>query len=133
MKQWLATERRLLFAETDMSGWAHNSHFMRFVENAEHELFQKLGEQPVTPEGGWPRVNFQIDFRSPLVFDDPYQVALTMKRLGNTSITWGFIIHADTRLVAEGQMTSVYVNSTGKPTPIPESLKSGLISTFDRE
>lgn len=103
---------------------------MRWVENAEHEVLYKLGSTPVSEEGGWPRANFQIDFRSPLKLNDPYQVTLWMIRLGNSSLTWGFQIHSTDRLIAEGQMTSVYVNSSGKPTPISEELRAGLKDTF---
>jgi len=131
MSTFIATAKRLLFAETDMSGWAHNSHFMRFVENAEHELLQSYGYQPVTQKGGWPRANFQIDFLSPLVFNDPYQVTLTLMRLGGSSITWGFEIHSDQRAVAKGQMTSVLVNELGRPVRIPDDIRSSLRQTFE--
>ncbi len=131
MSTFIATAKRLLFAETDMSGWAHNSHFMRFVENAEHELLQSYGYQPVTQKGGWPRANFQIDFLSPLVFNDPYQVTLTLMRLGGSSITWGFEIHSDQRAVAKGQMTSVLVNEQGRPVRIPDDIRSSLRQTFE--
>jgi len=99
LKTFKATEDHLRFAETDMFGWAHNSHFLRFVENAEHELLASIGEVPVSDEYGWPRVNFTVDFRSPLVFGDKYQVLLTLNRLGSSSITWGFTVHSDERLM----------------------------------
>lgn len=130
MKKFYAEEKRLLFSETDMSRWAHNSYFMRWVENAEHELWYKLGTVPVSHEGGWPRANFQIDFRSPLVLNDPYQVALSLIKLGGSSVTWGFEIHSGERLVAEGQMTSVLVSNKGKPTRIPDELRKGIQETF---
>ena len=130
MKTFVATAKRLLFAETDMSGWAHNSHFMRFVENAEHELLQSYGYQPVTQKGGWPRANFQIDFISPLVFNDPYQVTLSLIRLGGSSITWGFSIASGERPVAKGQMTSVLVNEHGRPVRIPDDIRENVTKTF---
>ena len=130
MASFAAEERRILFSETDMAGWVHNSHFMRFVENAEHEFFLSCGYSPITKEGGWPRVNFTIDFRKPLVFNDPYQVTLKIGRLGTTSITWNFEILSLDHLIAEGKMTSTYVNNQGKPTPYPDDLKEQVKKTF---
>jgi len=131
MTPWTASQDHLRFSETDMSGWAHNSHFMRFVENAEHELLYSLGQHPVDQEVGWPRVNFTIDFRSPLVLNDPYQVILKLNKLGNSSVTWGFTIMSDQRLVAEGQMTSVQVGRDGKSKPISEELKAKIKDAFN--
>lgn len=131
MKTWKATEDHLRFVETDMYGWAHNSHFLRFVENAEHELFASIGEKPMTENSGWPRVNFTVDFRNPLVFGDPYQVILILEKLSRSSITWGFTVVSGERLIAEGRMTSVQVGKDKKSFPISEELKAKFLAVFE--
>jgi len=113
-----------------MFGWAHNSHFLRFVENAEHELLASIGELPVSDDFGWPRVNFTVDFRSPLVFGDKYQVWLTLERLGSSSITWGFSVHSGDRLIAEGMMTSVQVGKNKKAAPLTPEFKDKIEGVF---
>ena len=113
-----------------MFGWAHNSHFLRYVENAEHELLSQLGVSPVADGVGWPRVNFTIDFRSPLAYADPYQVQLQLLRLGSTSLTWGFQLHSGDTLIAEGRMTSVQVGPDKRPLVISEDLRSALGTVF---
>ena len=113
-----------------MFGWAHNSHFLRFVENAEHELLASIGEKPVSEEYGWPRVNFTVDFRSPLVFGDTYTVSLALVKLGTSSITWGFLVHSLDRLIAEGKMTSVQVGRDKKAAPLTPEFRAKIEALF---
>ena len=130
MKTWKASQDHIRFAETDMFGWVHNSNFLRFVENAEHELLGSIGESPINAKYGWPRVNFTIDFRSPLTFGDPYHIELSLGRLGTSSVTWDFIIYSGSRLIAEGKMTSVQVNMEKKPIPIEDELRTKIEGIF---
>ena len=130
VKEWKSSQQYVRYAETDMYGWVHNSNFLRFVENAEHELFASIDKNLFSEETGWPRVNFTVDFRSPLTFKDPYQVNLTPQRLGNSSITWGFRVFSDERLIAEGKMTSVQLDSARKPLPICEKLREEIEALF---
>lgn len=131
MNPWKSSLRHVRFAETDMYGWVHNSNFLRYVEDAEHELFASIGENPLSGTTGWPRVNFTVDFRSPLTFKDPFQIQLTLNRLGNSSITWGFTILSDDRLIAEGEMTSVQVGKDRKPLPVSDTLRTKIETVFE--
>lgn len=131
MKTWKSKEKAVLFAETDASTWVHNSHFMRYVENAEHELFRELGVKPVSVGSGWPRAHFEIDFRSPMIFDTPYHIELSILRLGNTSIRWSFKIISKELLIAEGNMVSVQVNEKGWPLEMNSEFKEKLKEIFE--
>ena len=55
------TQRRIEFADTDLSGLVHFSRFFVFMENAEHLFLESLGTSIHTHveghELGWPRVS----------------------------------------------------------------------------
>lgn len=110
------------FADTDASGWAHFSKILTFVERAEHELFSKLGILVFDPaSSGWPRAHVSCDYRSPLRFQDHYEIALHLSKLGSCSLNWQFeITKPGGSLIAEGEMVSVKVGADGKPTQLSE-------------
>jgi len=117
------------FSDTDASGWTHFSKILGYVENTEHGFFSSIGI-PVfdLAQGGWPRAHIRCDYRSPLRFQEGFEVRLYLKKIGSSSIHWQFeIVKADTTLVAEGEMVSVKVDSTGTPTAITEAERIKLL------
>lgn len=110
------------FADTDASGWAHFSKILTFVERAEHDLFSKLGILVFDPmNSGWPRAHISCNYRSPLRFQDHFEVALKLSKLGASSLNWQFeISKLGGTLVAEGEMVSVKVGADGKPVQLSE-------------
>jgi acyl-CoA thioester hydrolase len=117
------------FSDTDASGWVHFAKILSYVENAEHGFFSSVGIPVFDPsQGGWPRTHISCDYRSPLRFQDSFEVRLSLKKIGNSSVHWQFqILKPDTTLIAEGEMVSVKVNSTGTPTAITEGERTKLL------
>lgn len=115
------------FSDTDASGWAHFSKILCYVENAEHAFFKSLDIPVFSNNSGYPRVKISCDYRSPLRFQDTFEVILFLTKIGTSSIHWKFQIQkSDTTLAAEGEMISVKVDPTGTPTPLTESERTKL-------
>ena len=107
--------RRIEFADTDASGRAHFTSLLRHVEAVEHELLGELGIPLLGPDGGWPRVRVECDFRHPAIAGDRIEVAVEVLEAGGSSVVWGFGItgpHGDA--VAAGRMVTVWVGPDGK-------------------
>jgi acyl-CoA thioester hydrolase len=104
-------QRRVEFSETDAAGIAHFSAFFLYMEQAEHAFLRHAGLSVFLhdPDGTitWPRVNAQCDFVDAVRFEDVLDVEVTIKRLGQKSVTYGFDFAANGRRTATGQMTSV--------------------------
>ncbi|TWT97080.1 1,4-dihydroxy-2-naphthoyl-CoA hydrolase [Botrimarina colliarenosi] len=123
------TRRMVEFADTDMAGIMHFSAFFRFMEGAEHALLRSLGLSVYgidDPAGGdavisFPRVGASCDFSSPARCEDQLDIDVSVKKLGRSSVTYGFRLSRDGDELAAGQMTSVCCRMrTGqKPEPIP--------------
>lgn len=121
-------QSEVAFSDTDASGWAHFSKILCYVENAEHAFLASVGIPVFSNNGGWPRVKITCDYRSPLRFQDKFEVQLSLTKIGNSSINWKYqILKPETTLVAEGEMVSVKVDSNGTPTAITEAEKSKLL------
>jgi YbgC/YbaW family acyl-CoA thioester hydrolase len=101
--------RRVQFSETDMAGIAHFSAFFRFMEEAEHALWRAAGLSIGAAEktGGWPRVSAAFDYKSPLRFEDEFDVLVHLAEITRRSIRYGFTITRGDALVGTGTMTAV--------------------------
>ena len=117
---------QVTFEETDMAGIAHFSRYAQWVEQAEHAFLQQLGIAPISREGGFPKVHFNIDYQSPVRFGDILSIELEVAEIGTSSINYEFSILNKDRVSAAGKLTTVLVNQQGRSAPIPEEWKSLL-------
>jgi 4-hydroxybenzoyl-CoA thioesterase/acyl-CoA thioester hydrolase len=128
------TSRLVEFADTDMAGIIHFSAYFRYMESAEHELLRSVGFSVYTEIDGvpisFPRVAAACEFDSPSRCEDMLDIAVTVRHVGNTSVTYGFDFSTKGRDVAHGTMTSVCCRvEHGKPPeslPIPDALAKEL-------
>jgi YbgC/YbaW family acyl-CoA thioester hydrolase len=129
--------RRVEFSETDMAGIVHYSNFFRYMEAAEHAFFRSLGfsiaARDVDPPVGWPRVRATCEYRSPLRFEDEFEVKMLVTEKRSKSLTYEFRF---TKLggkepveVARGSLTVVcVVHHLGemKSAPIPDIMAAKI-------
>lgn len=101
--------RRVQFVETDMVGIVHFSTYFRYIEEAEHALWRAAGLPVIAGggEAGWPRVSATFDYRSPLRFDDEFEIAVEVSAVTRRSIRYGFTLTRGETLVATGSLTAV--------------------------
>jgi YbgC/YbaW family acyl-CoA thioester hydrolase len=111
-------QRRVEFHETDMAGLMHFSNFFRWMEAAEHAFFRSLGFSiHMTIEDleiGWPRVDVQCKYISPLRFEDEVAVTIRVRERRPRTMVYDFEFRklndpTDTKPVALGSMTTVCV------------------------
>jgi 4-hydroxybenzoyl-CoA thioesterase/acyl-CoA thioester hydrolase len=105
------TSRLVEFSDTDMAGIMHFSAFFRYMEAAEHALLRSLGFSVYTEVDGvpisFPRVAASCEYASPARCEEVLDIAVTIRRVGNKSVTYGFDFSHAGRNVAHGEMTSV--------------------------
>ena len=79
------------------------------MEEAEHALWRAAGLSIGAAEetGGWPRVAAAFDFKSPLRFEDEFEVIVYLSEITRRSIRYSFTITRDDLLVGTGTMTAV--------------------------
>jgi acyl-CoA thioester hydrolase len=132
--QAFRTTRRVEFSDTDAAGIAHFTAFFRYMEQAEHELLRSVRlsvfMQVEGEEITWPRVSSKCDFRSMAKFEEVVEIATSIFRLGEKSITWSFHFTIGPRDVASGEITAVCCriasDGTLTSTPTPPLFLSKL-------
>jgi len=127
--------RRVEFSDTDAAGIVHFSAFFRYMEQAEHELLRSVGLSVIAHDDAgkisWPRGSAKCDYRSPARFEDLLEVAVSITRLGEKSITYGFAFQRGEQPIAQGEMTAICcrfpIGGQPKSMPIPESVVAKLL------
>ena len=125
-------QERVRWSDIDSSGIILWSAYTRLVEMAETELFRAAG----FPYGSlwerldiWlPRVQFHIDYRSPVRLDDLLDVEIWVARMGRSSIRFELAMKKeDGQLAAECYLVIVAVSRTsGKSVEVPKLLVEAL-------
>ncbi len=84
--------REVEFAETDMAGIMHFTHFYRWMEVCEHEFLRSLDLSVDMKSGedriGWPRVKTSCRFKRPLRFEDKVELRLSVREVRDRSIVY---------------------------------------------
>jgi 4-hydroxybenzoyl-CoA thioesterase/acyl-CoA thioester hydrolase len=106
------------------------------MEAAEHELLRSLRFSVYSEIEGipvsFPRVAASCEYHSPARCEDVLDIDVTVQRVGEKSVTYGFAFRDDGRNVATGEMTSVCCRvehgqppkSMPIPAPLAEKLKA---------
>jgi len=92
MSSEFSITREVEFAETDMAGIMHFTHFYRWMEVCEHEFLRSLGLSVDMKFGenriGWPRVKTSCRFKRPLRFEDKVELRLSVREVRDRSIVY---------------------------------------------
>jgi acyl-CoA thioester hydrolase len=129
------TSRRAEFSDTDMAGIMHFARFFHYMEQVEHEFLRTRGLSVIMDwEGrhlGFPRVSAHCDYKSPVRFEEIFDITLELKKLGTKSITYEFHFNKDGKPVAECTLVVCCClmgeDQKMEPVPIPESYKARLL------
>ena len=124
--------RRIEWMDTDAAGIYHWTTVFRLAEAAEAALHTALGIADFT-FCATPRVAVQATFARPLRFNDPVEVALTVTRLGRTSVEYALAVTGEQGPAAEGSVKSCLIDrETGRAIPWPDEIR-GKLSAAGRQ
>lgn len=105
------TKRRVEFCDTDMAGMMHFANFFRFMESAEHDYLRSLGLSVIWIEAGqqlgFPRVSASCDYLKPAHYQDMLEIAVSVERIGQKSVTFTFEFRRDKEVIALGRIATV--------------------------
>ena len=115
----ITIDRRVHWFDTDTSTKEHNSAPLRWMEEAEAALLDKLG---LVKElyGFLPRVHVTLDYRTPVRFWDELSVTVSIATVGRTSVTYDFDVRRDGAVAVGGRVVAVYVTEQGEPKELPD-------------
>jgi len=136
MPVMFVTPYAVRFADVDNAGIFYYPRFF----HAFHVAFEKFWEESVgrpyhvvigKDRVGFPSVHVECDFRKPVTFGDPMEIAVGLKRLGNTSAVFLYEVrHRETGEVhCEAEITKAIVDMDRfKAIPPPEPILKAIES-----
>ncbi|MCP4810698.1 MAG: acyl-CoA thioesterase [Proteobacteria bacterium] len=118
------------YADTDAQGHVFFANYLTYFDEGLTYYLQHLGcgYDVLEADGaalfyGESRCRYLASAR----FGDTLAVAVAVSRLGRTSMTTSFTLLRGEETLAEGELTSIWVDpTTRKPTPIPQRLRDAL-------
>jgi len=120
---------RVLWADTDPAGIVWFGVFFRYFEQAEEELFRRLGQDRtrLLHQLGifMPRTSLQSRFRSPARLGDEIAVGVGVSSIGERRIEYAFDVRdrLTDRLISEASYRVACVDaSTFTPKPFPRDV-----------
>jgi acyl-CoA thioester hydrolase len=121
-------EFRIYYEDTDAGGVVYHARYLGFFERGRTEFFRDKGfsVHQLHEEGRlFPVVRMEIDFRFPARLDDLVRVETELVDTGKTSFTMlqRVVRVDDDKLLAEGRVTLVCVDTDMKPKRLPTQLR----------
>jgi YbgC/YbaW family acyl-CoA thioester hydrolase len=131
------TSRRIEFVDTDMAGIVHFSNFFRLMESAEVEFLRTRGLSVSmaweNQRFGFPRVSASCDFMQPVGFQDVVEISVSVERVGEKSVTYGFEFTKDGTAIAAGRIVAcccrILPDRRIEPAAIPQGIRDILQGT----
>jgi acyl-CoA thioester hydrolase len=124
---------RVMWPDTDPAGIVWFGVFFRYFENAEEELYRRLGSDRTTLLRAlhvfMPRTSLQSRFRSPAKLGDELSVGVGVAQITDRRIGFAFDIHerGSDRLICEASYRVACVDeATFAPRQFPEEIISLL-------
>ena len=125
-------EKKVRFGEIDEAGIVYYPRFFNFYHLALEEFFEKAVGVPYAEvikgwQVGFPTVHVQADFFSPLAFGDVMTIALSISRIGRSSVRMKYRVtrKRDGAHAAEAELTVACVDmKTFRARTIPEQLRT---------
>ena len=124
--------QKIRFDDVDGAGIVYYPQFFHLCHAAFEDLFDT--EAPLSYPAlvrdrrlGFPTVAIASEFRSPLSYGDVAVVELTVRKIGRSSVEFGYDIRRrrDGALCFHAEITTVLVNlDTLKPVPVEDELRS---------
>jgi acyl-CoA thioesterase FadM len=92
-----------------MAGIVHFSWMFRYMEEAEHAAWRAAGLSIAEKDAdfGWPRVAASFEFRSPLRFEDEFEVVVRLVEVGTRSLQYEHTITKGEVLIGTGRIKTV--------------------------
>jgi acyl-CoA thioester hydrolase len=121
---------RVRYNECDPQGIVFNANYLTYFDITITELWREaVGSWMEVVAAGADMVvaEIRVRYRGALRFDDEFEVAATISRLGNTSMTAALELERDGDLVAEGEIRYVAIDpKAGEKTPIPDKIRGAV-------
>lgn len=122
---------RVRWVEVDAQQVVFNGHYLTYLDAAISDYWRVVG-MPYPDAFRYVRGDVfarrnTLEYHAPARLDDWLDIGIRCERIGTSSITMMWAMWAQGRLLVTGETIYVFTHlDTGKPTPVPESVRAQL-------
>jgi acyl-CoA thioester hydrolase len=122
---------RVWFSDTDAQGVVYYGRYLPYFDHARTEYHRHLGDLTLE-EAEFVMRALDVEYLAPARFDDLIEAFVRVSRIGRTSVTYECAAYRlpDETLMARASQTLVLVDSTHRPTSVPEVFRK-TVRTFE--
>ena len=124
-----ATRLRVRLSETDHNGVVYYSQYFVYFDVAKTDFLRREGFGPI----GFGEKDLRLlaaetlcTYHAAARFEDVLDVRTWVKKMGNSSIVFGFDVRRGGTEIAEGYITNVLVDETDSPVALPRRVRLKL-------
>lgn len=129
MRGGFSTDVRVRLAETDALGVVYYGQYFTYFDLSRLEMLRAAGvtNELLKNKGfGFVAAEASCRYRASARFDDVLSLRVKVEKMGTSSVTYAHEITKGRELIAEGRVTDVLVADGGRPSKIPEELRTML-------
>jgi 4-hydroxybenzoyl-CoA thioesterase len=124
------------FGDLDAAGIAYYPNLVNFLHESFEDFFVGHVGRPypeVYAEGlGFPTVQLEVEFASPVRYGDHVEMRLTVERVGGSSVQMRYEAFVEGRPVFRGRNVAVVVDmKTFRPVPLPEWIRERFLAAME--
>jgi acyl-CoA thioester hydrolase len=123
------TRLRVRLSETDQNGVVYYSQYFVYFDVAKTDFLTHEGMDPIGMGQSGLRLlaaETLCTYYAPAKFGDLLNIVVWVKKLGKTSVQFGFAVKRKKKQIAEGYILNVLVDESGKPVRLPRSARLKL-------
>ena len=122
---------RVYYEDTDCGNVVYYANYLKYMERSRTEFLRERGVDLASyHEKGFlfTVAEANVRYKAPARYNDLLDAQSQVTDIGNSSVVLATTIKraSDGNLLAEGEVRLVCVNSSGRPTRIPEEIKKAL-------
>lgn len=128
MSEWVETEIRVRYAETDAMGMAHHANYFIWFESARAAYCRAKGIDYIQMEKEGlflPVADARCRFRLPTYYEDVLKVRIRVSGVKRSLVHFDYQIlrPSDNALIAEGETIQALIGRDGKLKSFPQELR----------
>jgi acyl-CoA thioester hydrolase len=126
-------EKKIYYHDTDAGGIVYYGQYLCYLEEARTEFLEQKGMSVLDFKArglAYAVRHCNINYRSPARYGDILICTAKLQKATSAQLIFDQTIHdkKDGRLIVEAEVSLVCLNTDFKPTPIPDDLKTKLLS-----
>jgi acyl-CoA thioester hydrolase len=123
----IEVERQIEWADTDAGGHHHFLTVLRWMEEVESLLHDRLGIGELSTTT--PRVHIEVDFTGMLSFRDRVHFEVLVSAVGRSSITYRFRARKGSDEIASGTLITANCDANGRAVAVPDQVRRALLTS----